>query len=140
VKLVLDANALWHRPLALALAEARDSGAMDRGAVEAVLPAIAYAERVRQLRRDGRDVDLWKEQLRRLGLRIEPFGEGEAERVPVEALDDAAWATHARDLLIAAHAAPDRDVVTSDRGHAWKGVRRMTPDEATAALRDLLSA
>lgn len=113
---------------------------MESGRVIAVLPAVAYAERIRQLRADSLDIERWREGIATAGIAIEPFGEREAERVPAEAGDPALWRKHARDYLVAAHVEGDREVVTSDRGPAWKGIRVLTPARAAEAIRDLLRA
>lgn len=69
--------------------------------IEVVVPAVAYAERVRQLRRDGRDVEEFDRALARGNFVVEPFGGEEALRIP--ALRDREWGEHARDAMIAAH-------------------------------------
>lgn len=137
MKLVLDANALWHRPLILALGDAHAAGLMGDGRVEAVLPAIAYAERIRQIQAGNGDVERWRGDLRVAGISIESFGPEEAHRLPDASLDEGAWRRHARDLLVAAHVWGDREVVTSDNGPAWAGIRRTTPAEACRALEAL---
>lgn len=130
MKLVLDTSALWHAPLMKALAEARACGIAPE-TLSALVPAIAYAERVRQLRRDGRDVAVWRENLATAGIEVEPFSQQRAEALPQGAIDDEEWERHARDFLIASHAGEGRLVVTKDRGAAWAGVAARTPEEAT---------
>lgn len=136
MKLVLDTSALWSRDLRDTLARARALGLMEDGRVEALLPAVAYAERVRQLRRDGRDADRWKRQLDLMGVRIECLCAEHAERL--EGMEDGLWDAHARDYLIGAHAAGDRRIVTDDAGYPWPSEGRMTAHAAAEAIRRLL--
>lgn len=138
MKLVLDTSALWHRPLAAALVEAAAEGCFADGRLEAILPATAYAERRRQLTRDGRDVARWVEALRDMGVRVEQFGRDEADRVALSPLAEDEWRRHARDALVAAHVHAGRAAVTEDRGPAWRGVPRMSPGEAAEAVCEMV--
>lgn len=100
-RVVLDTNALFDRA---ALASLRDHLG------DIVLPAVAFAERARQLRRQGRDVDeLWG-ILERGRIRVESFGPDEALSRPLHAIPDAAWGRLARDAFIAGHVG-DADVL-----------------------------
>lgn len=62
---------------------------------------MALVERIRPLRRDGRDVEPFLADVHATRLRIEPVRAGEA--LAVGRLGDEAWARHARDAMIAAH-------------------------------------
>lgn len=139
MRLVLDTNALWHPPLVDAISEAKTRGLMDDGRLAVILPAIAYAERLRQLRAHARDLGRWREELDDSGVKIEAFGEREAHQLHEAAAEEALWRRHGRDFLIAAHAGVEGEVVTQDQGPAWRGVRTLTPPEAAAAIRDILS-
>lgn len=140
MKLVLDTAALWHTPLLHALSDACQLGMMEHGDVEAILPAVAYAERLRQLAERGQDLRIWRARLEMMGIRVEPFSESQAEALAHTTVDVTMWKRHARDFLVAAHAAEDRIAVTPDEGPAWEGRRRLTPDAATAELRRMLGA
>ena len=140
MKLVLDTSALWHRPLLDALGDARLQGAFDDGRLVAILPAVAYAERLRQLARDDRDIGTWRERLDEIGIVVEAFGEEQAGRLPPEARDDHLWDEHARDMMIASHVKDSSwEAISANGGVAWQGVGRMTPDAAAQAIRDILS-
>lgn len=134
MRLVLDTSALFEPALLAALVRARGVGAMERGAVSAVLPAVAYAERIRQLRRDGRDETRWKADLANAGILVEPFGSQEAEAVDAGSWDDAMWRRHARDFLVSAHASSGGRLVTSDGGAAWRAGDVLTPRDAARAV------
>lgn len=135
--LVLDTAALWHTPLLEALAEAQRLDLMPV-TVEAVLPAVAFAERLHQVH-GGAHADAFRRIVRKSGLRIEPFTSAEAERLDVPIPEDR-WRPHARDYLIAAHVHGDRVGVTPDHGPAWLGRPVRTPPEATAVVRSILAA
>lgn len=131
--LVLDTSALWHPTLLRRLTEAHGRGLR----VDVVLPAVAYAERYRQLARDARDMLRWQTDLENAGIRVEPFTEAEAERL--RGLDDETWRAHARDFLVTAHVhGPDRVAVASDTGEAWHRVPLIDPDAAQDFLERLL--
>lgn len=93
MRVVLDTGVLYRPKALLALAGAT-----------AVVPAVAYLERVRQLRRDGRDPAELLRLLSRLGLKVEPMTEEIAGRVP--GLDDLHWNRLARDAMVACHLRP----------------------------------
>lgn len=138
--LVLDTTALWDRSLLEMLGRASARGLQERGALEAVLPAVAYAERIRQLRRDGQSERTWMAQLGTSGIRIEAFGREEADRLPEAPVDDDAWAGRSRDFLISRHVHGERIAVTEDAGPPWSGLRRLAPGAAAEAIRSLLEA
>ncbi len=94
MRIVLDTNVFFHPP------------ALDQiGGIphDAVVPAVAYAERVRQLARRGVTVEEFDAYLRGNDLVVEPLGPEEASRHPPRIHDDAVWARVARDALIAGH-------------------------------------
>lgn len=138
LNLVLDTSALWDKPLADALVDAKVAGLLDDDRLRVTLPCVAYAERLRQLARDGRDTVRWREELEAMGIRLEPFGAREADRIPSFRIGDAAWKRDARDAMCAAHVSADRTAVTADGGGVWTGIDVMTPAEATEAIRALL--
>lgn len=137
--LVLDTAALWSRRLLRALADAHRVGLTRTGAVQAVLPAIALAERLRQLHGRPAPARALRDALAVAGVSVEPFGDAEAARLPPASAEDAMWQRHARDFLIAAHVTGDRVIVTPDEGPAWSGLRRWRPEQAAVAVEDLAS-
>lgn len=92
MRVVLDTGALY-RPQRLRALKGRQ--------VEVVIPAVAFAERVRQVHRAGGDVHRLRATLAKARFQVEPFGEAEAIRMARP--DDGAWARHARDAMVAAH-------------------------------------
>lgn len=131
--LVLDTSALWHPPLTTRILEMRERTVHQ---VRFVLPGVAYAERRRQLLRDGRDVGVWDEDLRRARIEVEAFGPTEAARI--RAVNDDLWEKHARDYLVAAHVGPGRVAVTYDEGPAWRDVPLIDPETAADFLASIL--
>lgn len=137
MKLVLDTNALWHGELLQHLAEP-GTWLSERGqSIEAVIPGIAWAERLRQVVGDEDRRAAVEGAIGDSGARIEPFGQPEAERLSVRRPSDEEWRDHARDLLIAAHVHGDRVGVTWDQGPAWAQVDHVTPDQAADLVADL---
>jgi len=136
VRLVLDTNALWSRQLVTALFEAATTGRTTDGTIEVVLPAVAYAERVRQLRRDGRDVARWKADLVRMGVSVECFCAEQADEL--EGVADPTWGADGRDHLIAAHAREGGTVVTDDRGAGFSRARRIGTAEAAMLIQEAI--
>lgn len=138
MKLVLDTNALWHPPLWRALDEAHASGLIADGQLDVVVPTLVYAERMRQLRRDGHDLERWKHDLWKTGARLEPFGAEHAENLDESAVSETTWRKHSRDLLVAAHVRGDQTAVTDDVGPAWAGKDRVTAARATQLVEELI--
>lgn len=106
MRIVLDTGVLF-RPEALRAA--RSDGR------RVVLPAIAYAERHRQLARDGMDTARFEAALAHAGIHVEPFAAPQARALPRAARDDAVWRRHARDALVAAHLEPRDELWTTNR-------------------------
>lgn len=138
MKLVLDTNALWSVPLFDALAEARVAATSGLTQVQAIVPAVAYAERYRQMRQRPRGTELLATALERGGVHIEAFGPEQVHRLPAGVADGQAWTAHGRDFLIAAHVHGDRVAVTEDRGPAWEAIPSLLPSEAAQAVRALI--
>lgn len=72
---------------------------------DAVVPAVVYLERVRQLRRDGRDIGELDYLLAEMGLSVEPLTRTEGARVV--GLDNRRWHRLARDAMVACHVRED---------------------------------
>lgn len=93
MRIVLDTGVLFH-PKKLKELEASRS--------EIVLPAMAYAERVRQLHEQGRDIAQFDDWLRVSAIIVEPFGIIQARRFAAR-LTAKDWRRMVRDALIAGH-------------------------------------
>lgn len=128
MRFVLDTNALWHRPLLDALAVANGAERLH----DVVLPAVAYAERLRQLGGDPARVSVFHAQLEAAGCTVEPFGPDEARRIRARSPQD--WEDHARDFLVAAHVHGDRVGVTAGTGPAWRSLTVLDPDGAADVI------
>lgn len=104
-RIVMDTG-MFFRPTALHEAA--------RGPDDIVIPAVAYAERLRQMAARG-SVPGFQHTVADLG-RIEPFGPREADRIMpgLGGLDPAAWYRLARDALIAGHVRPGDELWTTD--------------------------
>ena len=101
VRIVLDTG-VFFRPAALrALAQAPH---------RVVVPAVAFAERARQVGKRGVAPEALLDLLDRLDFRVEPFGVEEAQRYAPSLGDDGRWRALARDAMIAGHLGP-RDVL-----------------------------
>lgn len=75
-----------------------------------VVPAVAFAERARQLAKRGVSADDFLSLLDRLDFSVEPFGPEEALRYAPRLGDDGEWRRLARDAMIAGHLR-DQDVL-----------------------------
>ncbi len=104
-RIILDTNVLYDRKAMTALRESE---------ADLVLPAVAFAERVRQIRRRGGDVEeLWA--LFALGsIRVESFGPDEALARPLHHIAPKDWGRLARDAFIAGHVGTDDVLWTRD--------------------------
>lgn len=105
VRVVLDTGVLW-RPDVLAL--------VAKTRLPAVLPAVAYMERARQVRRDGGDVDRFRAWLAHMHIDIEPFDATAAERIAIRIEDDRVWRRLVRDAMIAGHVREDDLLYTTN--------------------------
>lgn len=94
LRIVLDTGVLYYPALLRGLA---------RRGPEVVVPAVALAERIRQMRRDRMDVRAFLDTLDRSLLRVEAFGPSEANRASHRRVGDAAWRGRCCDALIASH-------------------------------------
>lgn len=79
-----------------------------------VVPAVAYAERVRQYARAGRSVRNLDATLQRLKIQVEPFTREFALRFVPRLTDDADWKRLDRDAMIAGHVGPADVLWTAD--------------------------
>lgn len=105
VRIVLDTG-VFFRPAALrALATVPN---------EVVVPAVAFAERARQLTKRGVALARFEGLLEEMGFRVEPFGPEEALRFAAGLVDDARWRSLARDAMIAGHLRPSDVLWTTD--------------------------
>lgn len=136
--LILDTSALYHKPLLRNLARAHVTGDQEAPIVEAILPSLAYAERLRQIRRDNKDERQWKQAITAAGIRVEPFTVQEADRLDPAAHRDRSWRNQARDHLLLCHIHGRRTAVTDDTGPPWKGRPTITPRAAASGLEEIL--
>lgn len=74
---------------------------------DVVVPAVAFAERTRQLARAGRGLDEFLDFLGRCHYLVEPFGREQALQSPIRLVEDARWRRLSRDAFIAAHVLED---------------------------------
>lgn len=105
MRTVLDTGVLF-RPTALQ--------ALKQQAADVVVPAVAYAERLRQFAARGASRAELDDYLARMRFRVEPFGPEEAARYVPGMMDDAAWQRLARDAMIAGHVGPNDRLWTTN--------------------------
>lgn len=105
LRILLDTS-VFFKPAAMAELRSRHE--------DVVLPAVAFAERARQLRRDGRALDVFLEGLQANHIMVEPFGHDEALRRAQFVTDDSMWKRHSRDALIAGHVKDDDQLWTAN--------------------------
>ena len=96
MRLILDTGVLFHPAALRAIAQYREP---------IILPAIAYAERIRQLRAAGRSTADFDTFLSKSNIVVEAFDRGSAQRVP--AIGQELWNKASRDVLIATHVHDD---------------------------------
>lgn len=106
VRLVLDTSAFYY---------SRALRRIPRGS-QVVIPAVAFTERARQLKRDGRaSPATFHRSLTDRGWKIEAFREEQALRAAHLAPDDDdRWQDLARDVLVAAHVRADDILLTAN--------------------------
>lgn len=132
--LVLDTNALWNQELMREIAAAQ---AADRSSIDPILPALAYAERRRQVSADEDKLAAFDAILERVQPTIEPFTRSEGDRVAQQSPTRDEWEEHARDVLIAAHIHGERIGISDDQGPAWRTKRTLTPEQGAQLLRTI---
>lgn len=107
MRIVFDTSAFF---VSAALRAVRD------GSFDAVVPAVAFAERARQLASEGRLAPrqflAWLAANR---MPVEPFGAEEALRIAAGVRDRALWNRSARDAMIAGHVGPEDVLWTANR-------------------------
>lgn len=90
-----------------------------------VVPAVVYAERLRQLVQKGMEPHAWDAKLAQLQFDVEPFGPMQAQRyVPrLARVEPAEWRRLSHDAMIAGHLQPaDRLWTTNARDFLALGV------------------
>lgn len=98
MRIVLDTGAFFH-PVALRKLKTTP--------VRGVVPAVVFAERCRQLQRDGRSIERFARDLDEMDFEVEPFGKAEGLRCAAKVVDDRLWARLSRDALVAGHVRDD---------------------------------
>jgi len=108
VRVLLDTSAFYY---------ARALRRIPRGD-HVVIPAVAFTERARQLKRDHRaSPATFHRSLTERGWKIEAFREEQALRAAYLApSDEERWQDLARDVLVAAHVRADDILVTANTG------------------------
>ena len=105
VRIVLDTGVFFHPAILRRLPEREE---------DVVVPAVAMAERVRQLLRDGRNVQAFHDQLSAGDFTPEAL-QPEAACAIVQGLaDDSKWDRLARDAFVAAHLRPGDELWTTN--------------------------
>jgi predicted nucleic acid-binding protein len=114
MRIILDTGAMFHPEVLRRTLQSK---------APVVLPAVAYAERRRQLRAAGRSLDEFSTLLAAALIDVEPFTRAEADRLPH--MGDEPWRRMARDALIAAHVqAGDELWTTNPKDFLLLGVPR----------------
>jgi len=97
MRIIVDAGVFFHPA---ALRKLRDQG------LPRVVPAVAYAERIRQLSVRPGAVAEFDQALNDGRYAVESFGRDQARRLLSLRLNDVTWQRLARDAMIAAHVGP----------------------------------
>jgi hypothetical protein len=105
MRIIIDTGVLWVPQALRALAAL----SFDR-----ILPAVAFAQRSRQIAKAGRSPDELQEILDRCGIQVEALSGARAARFSIGLTDDNDWARLARNALIAGHLGPDDVLWTTD--------------------------
>jgi predicted nucleic acid-binding protein len=105
MRIILDTGTFYH-PNAIQELASTDA--------PIIVPAVAYAERLRQLRKAGQSVPHFEHVLDAGGYTVEPFGRPEALRMQSLMLNAEQWRRSSRDALIAAHVGPEDQLWTTN--------------------------
>jgi predicted nucleic acid-binding protein len=105
VRIVLDTGVFYYPETLRSLVERPET---------IIVPAVALAERVRQLARDGRSEEEFLRTLDDAGYLPEPLAPEAACEVSRRVRDDAKWARLSRDAFIAAHVEPGDELWTTN--------------------------
>lgn len=105
MRIVVDTNVLWNLEAVARLAEQP---------ADLVVPAVVYAERLRQFAKQRVPRQRLDDHLARNRCHVEPFGTDEAARFVPRLTDDKAWRRLDRDAMIAGHVGPADVVWTSN--------------------------
>lgn len=98
MRIIIDTGVLFYPRALRELAEFPD---------DIILPAVAYAERVRQLCAKGHSADEFDLWLQRNSIDVEAFDRVHARRVVPRLTSENAWIRLARDAMIAGHVGSD---------------------------------
>lgn len=83
-------------------------------ALDVIVPVVALAERLRQVKRDGFDVGAFRRTLGRAQMEVEPLDETAATRYSLDRAVDAAWRKLSHDAFIAGHVRDDDELWTTN--------------------------
>jgi len=105
LRIVIDTG-VFYRPAVL--------DALARSPHPIIVPVVALAERLRQLKRDGGDMAAFRRTLIRASVTIEPLDEPSALRHSLDLDTDAEWRKLSHDAFIAGHVQPDDELWTTN--------------------------
>lgn len=74
---------------------------------DVVVPAVAFTERARQLKKRSVAAAVLRDALAANEMVVEPYGAAQAERYAIHISEDEAWRRLARDAMIAGHVGDD---------------------------------
>ena len=94
LRIILDTGVFYRRDALDALATSQD---------DIIVPVVALAERLRQIRRDGGDPAAFRRALVRAQFDVEALDEPAATRYSLELEVDAEWRKLSHDAFIAGH-------------------------------------
>lgn len=96
---------------------------LKRSGRQVIVPAVAFTERARQLKKAGIPPERFLAYLAENEFEVESYGFAEAVARAVNVVDDDRWARLARDAMIAGHVRPgDRLWTTNPRDFIALGV------------------
>ena len=101
MRIIIDTGVLWKPSIIEELAESGH---------ELVVPALAFAERARQVAKHGRDARTLQFLLHTAGIHVEALDADAASRYTTQLVDDEQWKSLGADALIAGHVG-DEDVL-----------------------------
>ena len=105
MRIVLDTCALFNPGIWDQLSERHE---------DIILPAVAFAERARQIHLNGGSVREFEIILSAFQIAVEPFSRSEALRHAPAMEDETWWRTNARDAFIAGHVRPGDELWTGN--------------------------
>lgn len=105
MRIVLDTGVFYRREALEALATSQE---------DVIVPVVALAERLRQLRRDEGDVTAFRRMLARAHFQVEALDEPAATRYALALDVDAEWRRLSHDAFIAGHVREEDQLWTTN--------------------------